>query len=44
MSFLIEIPRLSDDLSTPFYTSNVAHANFRVETIPENSIIQTFKF
>jgi hypothetical protein len=31
-------------LSTPFYTPNVAHANFSVETIPANQKTQTFKF
>jgi hypothetical protein len=30
--------------STPFYTPNVAHANFRVETVPGNPKTQSLKF
>jgi hypothetical protein len=34
ISILIEIFQRLNALSTPFYTPNVAHANFSVETIP----------
>jgi hypothetical protein len=44
ISFLIEILRHSNALSTPFYTPNVVHADFRVETIPANRKTQSFKF
>jgi hypothetical protein len=44
ISFLIQISRRLNALSTPFYTPNVAHANFSVETIPANHKTQTFKF
>jgi hypothetical protein len=36
ISFLNEIPRRLNALSTPFYTLYVAHANFSVETMPAN--------
>jgi hypothetical protein len=36
ISFLIQISRRLNALSTQFHTSNVAHANFSVETIPAN--------
>jgi hypothetical protein len=35
ISFLIEIFRCLNALSTPFYTPNVAQTNFSVEIIPE---------
>jgi hypothetical protein len=35
-SFLIQISQGLNALSTPFYTPNVAHANFSVKTIPAN--------
>jgi hypothetical protein len=44
ISFLIEILRHLNALSTPFYTPNVVHADFRVETIPANRKTQSFKF
>jgi hypothetical protein len=44
ISFLIEIFRRLNALSTPFYTPNVAHANFRVETVPGNPKTQSFRF
>jgi hypothetical protein len=44
ISFLIEISRRLNALSTPFYKLNVAHANFRVETISANRKTHTFKF
>jgi hypothetical protein len=36
--------RRLNDRSTPFYTPNVAHFNFSVETIPANPKSETFKF
>jgi hypothetical protein len=36
ISFLIEMFRRLRALSTPFYTPNVAHVDFSVETIPAN--------
>jgi hypothetical protein len=44
ISFLVEILRRSYALSTLFYTSNVLHVDFSVETIPSNRKIQSFKF
>jgi hypothetical protein len=44
ISFRIEILRHLNALSTPFYTPNVVHADFRVETIPPNRKTQYFKF
>jgi hypothetical protein len=44
ISFLIEILRRSYALSTLFYTSNVLHVDFSLETIPSNSKTQSFKF
>jgi hypothetical protein len=44
ISFWIEIFRRLNGLSTPFYTPNVAHANFSVETITANPKTQAFKF
>jgi putative component of membrane protein insertase Oxa1/YidC/SpoIIIJ protein YidD len=44
ISFLIEILRHLNAPSTPFYTPNVVHADFRVETIPANRKTQSFKF
>jgi hypothetical protein len=44
ISFLIEISRRLNSVSTPFYTPKVAHANFGVETIPANRKTETFKF
>jgi hypothetical protein len=44
ISFRIEILRHLNALSTPFYTPNVVHADFRVETIPPNRKTQSFKF
>jgi hypothetical protein len=44
ISFLIDMFRRLNCLSTPFYTPNVAHANFSVETIPANRKTETFKF
>jgi hypothetical protein len=44
ISFLIEIYRRLNALSTPFYTPNVAHVNFRVETVPGNPKTQSFRF
>jgi hypothetical protein len=38
ISFLIEILRRLNALSTPFYTPNVLHADFSIETIPANRI------
>jgi hypothetical protein len=40
----MEVFRRLNALSTPFYTPNVAHANFRVETIPGNPKTQSFRF
>jgi hypothetical protein len=44
ISFLIQILRNLNALSTPFYTPNVVHVDFRVETIPANRKTQSFKF
>jgi hypothetical protein len=44
ISFPIEISRRLSALSTPFYSPNVAHANFSEETIPANLKTQSFKF
>jgi hypothetical protein len=44
ISFLIQISRRLNALSTPFYTPNVAQTNFSVETIPANRKMGTFKF
>jgi hypothetical protein len=44
ISFLIETFRRLKVLSTPFYTPNVLHADFSVETIPANRKWQSFKF
>jgi hypothetical protein len=44
ISFLIQISRRLNALSTPFYTPNVAHANFSVKTIRANRKTQKFKF
>jgi hypothetical protein len=44
ISFLIEIFQRLNALSKPFYTPNVAHANFSVETIPANRKTQTLIF
>jgi hypothetical protein len=42
--FLIEILQHLYALSPPFYTSNVLHVDFSVETIPANRKTQSFKF
>jgi hypothetical protein len=44
ISFLIEIFRSLSALPTPFYTSKVAHANFRVQTETANRKAQTFTY
>jgi hypothetical protein len=44
ISFLIAILRRLNALSTPFYTPNVVHVDFSVETIPVNRKSQSFKF
>jgi hypothetical protein len=44
ISFRIEILRRLNALSTPFYTPNVVHVDFSVETIPVNRKTQSFKF
>jgi hypothetical protein len=44
ISFQIEILRRLNALSTPFYTPNVFHVDFRVETIPANRKWQSFIF
>jgi hypothetical protein len=44
VSFLIEILRHLNALSTPFYTPNVLHVDFSVEKIPANGKTQSFKF
>jgi hypothetical protein len=44
ISFQMEIFRRLYALTTPFYTPNVAHANFSAETIPVNPKTQSFKF
>jgi hypothetical protein len=41
-SFLIEIFRRSDALSTPFYAPNTVQAYFIVETSPANRKTQSF--
>jgi hypothetical protein len=43
-SFRIEILRHLNALSTPFYTPNLLHVDFSVETIPANCKTQSFKF
>jgi hypothetical protein len=43
-SFQMEIFRRFYAHSTPFNTPNVAHANFRVETVPGNPKTQSFRF
>jgi hypothetical protein len=40
----MEVFRRLNAPSTPFYTPNVAHANFRVEIIPANPKTQSFRF
>jgi hypothetical protein len=42
-SFRIEILRPLNALSTPFYSPNVLHVDFNVETIPANRKTQSFK-
>jgi hypothetical protein len=42
ISFLIEMFRRLNALSTPLYTPNVAQANFSVETTPANRRTQSF--
>jgi hypothetical protein len=44
ISFPIEILRRLNALSTPFYTPNLVHVDFSVETIPVNRETQSFKF
>jgi hypothetical protein len=44
ISFLIEILPHLNALSTPFYTPNLLHVDFSVETIPANRRTQSFKF
>jgi hypothetical protein len=44
ISFRIEILRHLNALSTPFYTPNLFHVDFSVETIPANRKTQSFKF
>jgi hypothetical protein len=44
ISFRIEILRHLNALSTLFYTANVLHVDFSVETIPANRKTQSFKF
>jgi hypothetical protein len=44
VSFLIEILRHSNALSTPFYTPNAVHVDFSIETIPANRKTQSIKF
>jgi hypothetical protein len=44
ISFRIEILRRLNALSTPFYTANLFHVDFSVETIPANRKTQSFKF
>jgi hypothetical protein len=44
ISIRIEIFRSLKALSTPFYTPNVLHVDFSIETIPANRIWQSFKF
>jgi hypothetical protein len=42
--FLIVIYQRLNAHSAPFYTPNVAHANFSAESIPANCKTQSFKF
>jgi hypothetical protein len=42
ISFLIEILRHLNALSTPFYTPNVLHVDFSVETIPAKRNLSNF--
>jgi hypothetical protein len=44
ISFRIQILRNLNALSPPFYTPNVVHVDFRVETNPANRKTQSFKF
>jgi hypothetical protein len=44
ISIRIEILRRLNALSTPFYTPNVLHVDFSIETIPANRKWQSFKF
>jgi hypothetical protein len=44
ITILIEIFQRLNALSTPFYTPNVANANFIVKSIPANRKTETFKF
>jgi hypothetical protein len=44
ISFRIETLLHLNPLSTPFYSPNVLHVDFRVETIPANRKTQSFKF
>jgi hypothetical protein len=44
ISFRIEILRHLNALSTAFYTPNLFHVDFSVETIPANRKMQSFKF
>jgi hypothetical protein len=44
ISFRMEILRRSYALSSLFYTPNVLHVDFSVETIPANRKTQSFKF
>jgi hypothetical protein len=44
ISFRIEILRRLKALSTSFYTTNLFHVDFSVETIPVNRKTQSFKF
>jgi hypothetical protein len=43
VSFLIEIPRHINTLSTPFYAANALHVDYSVETISANRKTQYFK-
>jgi hypothetical protein len=42
ISFLIEIFRRLNALSTPFYAANAVHADFRVQTSPATRKTQSF--
>jgi hypothetical protein len=44
ISIRFEILRRLNALSTPFYSPNVVHVDFSVETIPVNRKTQSFKF
>jgi hypothetical protein len=44
ISFLMDISRRLNALSTPFFRPNGAHANFSVETIPAHRKTKSFKF